>query len=52
MANATHRIKNLSIALEALSRINSIRGQEFFKDIDGQKALEIFVFRKKKEKET
>ncbi len=50
--DATLHIKNLSIALEALSRVNSIRSQEFFKDIEGLLAIEIFVFRKEKEKET
>ncbi len=49
--NATLRIKNLSIALEALSRINTSRSHEHSQDIEGLLAQEIYSFRREKEKE-
>lgn len=46
MTDPTLRIKNLSIALEALSRVNTSTSHEHSKDIEGLLAQEIYAFRK------
>ncbi len=52
MSDATLRIKNLSIALEALSRINREGSHDLFDTIEALLQDTIRAFRKEKEKET
>jgi len=49
MADATHRIKNLSIALEALSRVPG--SLMLSNNIQKLLEMEIFIYHKEKEKE-
>jgi len=46
MMDATLRIKNLSIALKAISRVNTSTSHELSRDIESLLAQEIFAFRK------